>query len=185
MTNPDQKKTSISTLFAFLFHYGESIKIKHLANFLEATEEETQNLITSLQEDLARAKDGALMLITENQEVRLVTKPELAWVNQKIRKEELEETLTPVAEETLALIAYLGPIGRPMLDFIRGVNTSFTLRSLVMRGLVEKQSGKKGAVLYQATAECLNHLGVSRFEDLPEYSKYRNILEKFELKENA
>ena len=53
-------------------------------------------------------------------------------------KEELTEDLTPASLETLSIVAYLGPISRVRIEYLRGVNSSVILRSLMIRGLIER-----------------------------------------------
>jgi len=95
-------------------------------------------------------------------------------------KDEFREDLTPASLETLSLISYLGPVSRAQIDYYRGVNSSFILRSLLMRGLVERYNDPQRAnvYLYQASFDLLKYLGISRVEDLPEYEKFRTMNNK-------
>ena len=85
--------------------------------------------------------------------------------------------------ETLAIIAYKGPLTRAHIEYVRGVNSSFTLRNLVMRGLVERMENPKDArsYLYGTSFNFLKHLGVARPEDLPRFEEFKK--EKIEVLE--
>ncbi len=83
--------------------------------------------------------------------------------------------------ETLATIAYKtegadkGGAGatRGEIDWVRGVNSSAALRTLLMRGLIEGREDErdKRRIRYSITTEALAHLGLSRIEDLPRYAE--------------
>jgi segregation and condensation protein B len=62
--------------------------------------------------------------------------------------------LSQAALETLAVIAYLQPVGRPEVTRIRGVSADAAVAGLFERGLVEEagRSDAGGAVLYRTTA---------------------------------
>ena len=95
-------------------------------------------------------------------------------------KDELKGDLSPASLETLAIIAYFGPVPRSRIDFLRGVNSSFTLRNLLIRGLVDRapNPSRPNQFLYAASFETLRHLGVSSREELPEFSAIHEKLEK-------
>jgi segregation and condensation protein B len=66
----------------------------------------------------------------------------------------VEKGLSQAALETLAIVAYLGPVSRPEIARIRGVAADSTVASLVERGLVAeagRESGPGGAVRYRVT----------------------------------
>lgn len=169
----------ISEIEALLFIYGEPLEIKKLAKILDLKEAEAKEGLGLLEEELKREERG-LVLVQDKNKVQLATKPEFAKLLENITKQEFSEELTPAALETLSIIAYSGPITRADMEFIRGVNSSFTLRALLMRGLVEREVDPKraNAYLYRASFELLRHLGLSKNTDLPEYQKYKSLVEQ-------
>ena len=90
-------------------------------------------------------------------------------------KSEFSEELSRAAIETAAIIAYQGPITRAEIEYVRGVNSSFILRGLLMRGLVERIENPKDArsYLYRISFDFLKHLGLTKIEDLPQYQEFR------------
>ena len=69
----------------------------------------------------------------------------------------------------------------PEIDYVRGVNSSFILRNLLLRGLIERREEKKGALYqYEASFDFLKHLGLRKVKDLPEYETYRGMLTRFQ-----
>ena len=112
---------------------------------------------------------------------QLGTKPAFRTFGEILAQEEFKEELTPAAIETLSIIAYLGPVTRATIDFIRGVNSSFILRSLLMRGLITRAPHKQKSNVfeYSVSFDFLRHMGVESPEMLPEYNRYHHILEEF------
>ncbi len=171
-----EKNTDLSaSIEALLFVHGESLEIKKIAQILNESESSIKTALENLNEIL---KDRGLTLIFSGNRVQLATKPEFAPFLENFIKNEFEENLTPAALETLSLVAYLGPISRPRIDYIRGVNSAYTIRNLMMRGLIEKVLDAKAgnSFLYQASFDLLKYLGISRSEDLPEFEKYKSLI---------
>ncbi|MEK7128153.1 MAG: SMC-Scp complex subunit ScpB, partial [Patescibacteria group bacterium] len=67
---------------------------------------------------------------------------------------------------------------RAEIDYIRGVNSSFTLRALSVRGLVEKILDPKDSrrYIYKPSFELLSYMGIKSVAELPEYSEVSNSI---------
>lgn len=178
----DNTKTA-AALEALFFYYGEPLDAKKISKLLEIKESECGALVEELVSKLNSDEKSGLMLVEHGGFFQLATKPALAWLGQKLIQEEFKEELTPAALETLSIIAYLGPVPRSTVDYVRGVNSSFILRGLLVRGLVnrEVQTTRKNTFEYKVSFNFLKHLGLQKIEDLPEYEKYKNILTSFEV----
>jgi segregation and condensation protein B len=115
----------------------------------------------------------------------LVTRQEAAPLIEGLVKEELSRDLGKAGLETLSTVLYKGPISRRDIDYIRGVNSQFILRNLLVRGLIEKITDAKDErrFLYRPTFELLQSLGVSSVSDLPEYAKVQEELTALAKKE--
>lgn len=172
-------------LEALLFVYGEPVKLKVLSEKLEVTKSEIEAALLALRTELQSDTRG-LALFSSEDKYSLVTKPELSLVIQKIIKEEFDSELTAASLETLAIVSYLGPCNRAEIDYIRGVNSSFILRNLTIRGLVErKQDPERGnAFIYNVSFDFLKHMGIPSADSLPEHAKYRELVKSFLKKEN-
>lgn len=169
----------LAQLEALLFYYGEPIELKKIATMLSITDEICAQAVAELEQKLQNDETRGLLLIRKEQKVQLATKPDLKFIGEAISKDEFKEQLTPAALETLSLIAYLGPVPRSTLDYIRGVNSSFTIRSLVMRGLVERGDEKGNSFNYRVTERFMKHMGLTSASDLPEFGKYKEMLTSF------
>lgn len=184
----------LGRLEALLFLYGEALALKKISDVIGVKKDELSALLTYLEESLRDDSRGLQILSEgpvaqlfadekwENRKVQLVTKPENAGVLEAFVKSELTEELTPAGLEALSLISYFGPISRSHLEYLRGVNSVFTLRNLLLRGLVERFPDPKNAnaYLYQPSFALLRHLGVKSKEELPDYQKFQQLLVSFE-----
>jgi len=170
-------KNITAKLEALLFVHGEPMKISRLAELIGTSVEEVNAGLAVLSESLNSPGRG-LLLMTSEGKAMLVTKPDLGDAVKALTTEELDSELTPASLETLSLTAYLGPVTRAEIEFIRGVNSSFILRNLMVRGLIAKEADKEraGSFVYRATFDFLRHVGVSRAEELPEFAKYRDLI---------
>lgn len=166
---------------AVLFAYGEPLARSKLASLLKISEEECDAALAACQSELESQNRG-VTLLNLGPKVQLVTKPGAKGFLESFLKEELREDLTPAALETLSIIAYFGPIARPKIEYVRGVNSSFTLRGLRIRGLVERQSdpAHPASSFYDITSDFLKHMGISRREDLPDFGKFAELWRNFE-----
>lgn len=174
-------KAKLAALEALLFIHGEPVGMKKIGKVLDLPEKEVAPLLTELEEKL-RAEDRGLTLLTDGDKAQLVTKPEWNSILKDFVKSELSEELTPASVETMAIIAYFGPISRTRIDYQRGVNSIFILRNLLIRGLVERfpDPERANSFLYRPTFDFWKHIGVSRQEDLPDYEKFKSLLGQFE-----
>ncbi len=78
--------------------------------------------------------------------------------------------LSPAALETLAVVAYLGPVSRPEIARLRGVAADSAVAGLVERGLVAEagRAGEGGAVRYETTPLFERVFGLAGLDELPD-----------------
>jgi len=168
---------------AILFFRAVPVKISELTTLLAIPETEIYTALDRLEMQLA---GRGLQLVHKDNAVLLTTSKDTAGLIEKIAQEDLEKDLGKAGLETLAIILYRGPVTRSDIDYIRGVNSNFILRNLMIRGLVEKvvNPEDKRGFLYKPTFELLSYLGITRVEDLSEYSIVRQEIEGFEHNSN-
>jgi len=163
---------------AILFFKSEPMRITALAKLLTVSEGDIKNALEELPEKLTGR--GVVLLIRED-EIELRTAPEMSTLIETIQKEELTKDLGKAGTETLSIVLYKGPITRSEIDYIRGVNSTFILRNLLIRGLIEKVPNPKDqrSYLYKPTLELLSFLGLRTIEELPEFNMVKTELENF------
>jgi len=151
---------------ALLFVSSEPLEKKRLSTLLDITETELEGVLQALADSL---KGRGLTLMTTHSVVELRTAPEATPILKKLREQELSRDLGPASLETLAVIAYQAPASRSEIDWVRGVNSSAALRTLLLRGLIEGEEDKvdKRRIRYHLTTEAFAHLGISNESELP------------------
>lgn len=165
-------------LEALLFFKGEPVKVKELAKLTGEKDEDVRTALISLKENL---KGRGITLLLKDEEALLATAPEVSELIEAAKKEELSRDIGKAGLETLSIILYKGPVARSEIDYIRGVNSTFILRNLLIRGLIERVSNPRDqrSFLYRPTFDLLSFLGISNTQELPEFEKVREELETF------
>ncbi len=170
-----------SQIEALLFWKAEPVSIKKLTTLLNKNEDEIKLAIAILVESL---KERGITLIQLENEVTLGTAKEASDLIKTLTKEELIKDLGKAGLETLSIILYQGPLSRAEIDYIRGVNSQFILRNLLVRGLIERVDNPKDqrSFLYKPSLELISYLGISKIEDLPEFELVKKDIENFKNK---
>ncbi len=159
-----------------LFYKSQPLKKSHLAKQFSVSEDDLRLTLDTLR---VRLETGATRLLETDTEIELVTAPSLAPFIEELRKQDIKADLGKAGAETLAIILYRGPISRSEIDKIRGVNSSFILRNLLIRGLIERGEKKGSGYLFSITPSLLAHLGVDRKEALADFARITDALEHF------
>jgi len=162
---------------AALFFKGGAVSLSELAKMIGTSKEEVAAAAGALSASL---EQRGVRLVREGDMLALATAPEANALVEKIQKEELEGPLGKAGLETLSVIVYRGPIAKSGIDYIRGVNCSSILRSLMVRGLIERVENPddKRSFLYRATVDLPAYLGVSSVSELPGYAETRAEIER-------
>jgi segregation and condensation protein B len=153
-----EQKQLKNTLEALLFVSGKPLKVKDFVKILETDEIAIKSALDSLS--LAK-KDSGLVILEYSPTVK------------NFLNAELREKLTDATVEVLAIIAYRQPISKAEIEAIRGVSSQYSLRNLLIRGMIEKVSNPSDArsVYYQTTTEFLMHLGIGSVKELADFEK--------------
>jgi segregation and condensation protein B len=163
---------------AVLFWKAEPVSVKKLAEIFAKNEKEIREAVVILKNNL---QNRGLTLLDLDDSVSLGTAREMSSLIEKLTKEELVRDLGKAGLETISIVLYQGPITRAEIDYIRGVNSQFILRNLLIRGLVEKveNPADRRSFLYKPTMDLLAHLGVSAITDLPDYENVKKNIAAF------
>jgi segregation and condensation protein B len=160
------------TIEAILFAAGKPLTVRKLAELVDEKSDKIEDALEALKE---RLQEGSgLMLQEYGKEFELVTRPEAADAIKKVVKDEEQGELTRASLEALTILAYRGPMTRPELEQIRGIQSALILRNLMIRGLVEQKDDERlGQPTYAVTFDFLKHLGLASVKDLPDYESLR------------
>lgn len=162
---------------ALLFALGRPLSRTELQKMLNAAGDDVEQAISTLV-----ARKGGTTVVDDGKEVELRVGGGGAALVERVRKDEYAREIGKAGLEVLSAVLYRGPLTRSEIDFIRGVNSSQTLRTLTLRGLVRRIPNPRDerSFLYEPTTELLSELGVSRSQDLPEYPHVRQKLLQLE-----
>jgi len=175
MINMNDRSAQIQAL---LFSEGGALSLKALEKALGCSAEEVQEGL----ENLASALEGSgLTLVRSETEAVLVVATVATEVVTKKATEEYGRDIGDAGLEVLAILLYEGASSRAQIDYIRGVNSSSSLRNLLTRGLIERSGNPEDGreFIYRPTTELLAHLGVSDRTALPEYGTISAELSSF------
>lgn len=173
-----------AALEGLLFVIGdEGLTLKDIINVLEISEDEAKKLIKSLYNDLNQDTRG-IKLEYLGERFKLTTKAEHAKYYEKLVTNEQNNKLSDAALEVLSIIAYSGPITRVDIDKIRGVSSSYIVRKLVLKNLIEecgKSEDPGRPMLYKITNQFLNYFGLGSVKELPEIKKIEKQTDNIDL----
>lgn len=171
-----------SVIESILFVHGEPLSIEKLAQICHALKSDVNNALEELKRDYA---ERGIVILEKDSQFQIGTNPQNSDLIKELAKSEFSEELTRAALETLTIVAYKGPLMRAQIEFVRGVNSSFTLRNLLLRGLVERIDNPKDSrsYLYRISFDFLKHFGLTKIEELPNFDEFKK--EKIEILEET
>lgn len=163
---------NMTEIHAILFACAKPVKISLLQKNLDCSEEQLRSAIEDLAASLNTEISG-VHLLEHDGALQLVSNPAPSEAVEKFLRVEETAPLTRPALETLTIIAYRGPITKPEIEMIRGVNCSLILRNLLIRGFVnEEQDTQKLQSVYTVSHEFMRALGLTHISQLPEYQAF-------------
>lgn len=158
----------VSQLEAILFVASKSLDIKKIAKILNV---EVHDILSTLDE-LKQKYSGisGIHLVMVGETVQMLTNPAYTDIVSQFVKNDIQGDLSKAQLETLTVIAYRGPITRPELEEIRGVNCAVIVRNLIIRGLIiEHKQSDSILPVYELSIDALRFLGISSVQELPKY----------------
>ena len=114
-------------------------------------------------------RSRGIRLVASGDRVELVTAPEGgALVARYVGADAVR--LSPAALETAAIVAYRQPVTRSAVERIRGVDSDYTIRTLLHRRLIVELGRAEGPgrpFLYGTGFEFLERFGLTSLDELP------------------
>ncbi len=154
-----------------LFVATKPLSVKQLARAVDAGESDVRDVIAEIIASRNTETSG-IHVVQNGDDVQFATNPACAKLVEEYLAVELDPELTKPSVEALTIIAYRGPITKPEVEAIRGVNCSLIVRNLLLRGLIiEQDDGVKMQPVYTLSTDALRFFGVTRVEDLPDYGE--------------
>jgi len=164
-----------SKIESLLFFHGKPVEVSVLSRILDISKHDVRVALKNLSKEL---DSRGISLVFTDKEAGLATSQEASELIESLRKDELARPLGKASMEVLAIVLYQGPVAKPRIDYIRGVNSSSTLRNLLLRGLIEQRKNPKRArsYVYVPTIDLLRYLGIGSKEESPHFEEYRGKL---------
>jgi segregation and condensation protein B len=173
----DILQNMLQKLVTLLYVSGDPITISKIATILALSEDDVAKALPELETSL---RTLGLMLLSSDEGLSIVTQPEYAPLVQSFWKEDTKGDLTPAALQVLTLVAYLGNPTREDISYIRGVQSSSSIRALSVRGLL-----RRNGEICTLTDESMKYLGITTAEELKEYKTiHKELSEKLQAKES-
>jgi segregation and condensation protein B len=162
---------------ALLFSRAEPWTAAELAKALAVDPNEVFTALDELHDSL---QGRGICLVRADDAVTLATHPDAHVVLEKLYREELSKGLSKASVETLSVVMYGDEVTRGKIDYVRGVNSGFILRSLLVRGLIERKvyPRDRKRFMYVPTVALLTSFGAASVAELPEYDRIHAELEK-------
>jgi segregation and condensation protein B len=156
------------TIEALLIIAPSPLSIEELAT---ACEDETERVETALGLLASRYREGRSGIVLEHVSGGYAFRAarEAAEACSRLVERPVQRGLSQPALETLAVVAYLGPVSRPEIARIRGVAADSAVAGLVERGLIAEagRESEGGAVRYRVTPLFERVFGLSSLSELP------------------
>ena len=161
---------------AIIFLSKEMITVKELAQFYGMEYFEIEEILYNLKE---KRKNTGINVKIENGIVCLVSNPLFGSDVKRFFNPEMKlKKLSRSAMETLAIIAYKGPITKAEIEQIRSVGVDKTMSNLLERKLIYISGRKKTAGtphLYEVTDDFYNYLNIRGKQELPGSEQFQKI----------
>ncbi len=176
-----------SKIESILFTSNKPLSVRRIAKFVGCEKSNAKKELNILADEYNN-RSGGIVIVKNLMQYQMMSSPDNSSIVKDFLKSEISGELTQPALETLTIIAYRGPISKPEIDQVRGVNCGLILKNLSIRGLIESNTGKKiksddsskkadllnDELYYNVTFDFLKFLGVKSVDELPDYERLNN-----------
>jgi segregation and condensation protein B len=158
------------TLEALLVIASAPLSVAELAAAAEDDPERVEMALGLLTDRYREGRSGIVLERVAGGYAFRATR-EAAEACARLVERPVQRALSQAALETLAIVAYLGPVTRPEVARIRGVSSDSAVAGLVERGLVteagREDAAMGGAIRYRTTPLFERVFGLESLSELP------------------
>lgn len=162
------------TIEAILFAAGDPVSIDRLSQTLEIEPETVERIATNLMDSYSFDQRG-IRLIRLEDSFQMCSNPRYAEPIRKVLETRKASQLSAPLLEVLSIIAYRQPVTRAYIEQVRGVDSSYSVSTLVEKGLIV-EAGRLDVpgrpILYKTTKDFLRAFGLSSVDELPELPEF-------------
>jgi len=163
---PVAEQLSEAQLEALLFVAERPLTRREIATLSGVDRATVDSRLGDLEVSLAAR---GIRVVSSGDRVELVTAPDAgALIARYVGADAVR--LSPASLETLAIVAYRQPVTKGAIERIRGVDSDYTIRTLLHRRLVVelgRSDGPGRPFLYGTGFEFLERFGLTTLEELP------------------
>lgn len=162
-------RTAEQMIEAILFAMGDAVPCCDMAKSLEISEDEVQLACECLAEKYKNGKSGIRLIRIEDC-YQLSSDPSCYEYIKRVSQIKKQAGLSSAAIETLSIIAYNQPVTKSTVEFIRGVDSTYSVNRLIERGFIDELGRAETPgrpILYGTTKEFLRTFGLSSLSELP------------------
>ena len=161
---------------ALIFLSKEPLSTDELSKYFKLEKQQVEEAVNELRED---KKNTGINLKIDKEILSFVTNPSCGEEIKNFFHPEMKiKKLSKSTMETLAIIAYKGPITKGEIEVIRGVSAEKAISNLLEKNLIYI-SGKKKSIgtpnIYNVTEDFYSYLNIDKEENLPGYEEFRKI----------
>ncbi|MBN1225126.1 MAG: SMC-Scp complex subunit ScpB [Candidatus Aminicenantes bacterium] len=146
----------------------------------EFSEQEIETAINKLAEEYSSNERGIKIEKTAGGYIFSTNSQHDSWVRRLLRVSK-KNKLSPSALETLSTVAYHQPITLAEICAYRGLDASYSLKTLLQKKLVKIVGRKKAPgkpLIYRTSERFLTYFGLDSLKDLPSQEEISKLLEE-------
>lgn len=169
MEKLQSQKNIESALESILFAQGDAVEREAICTALELSDETVRAAAENLKARY-EALDAGIRLIEVGECYQLCTSSKNYPYIQQLTQTKRAAGLSSAALETLSIVAYNQPVTKGTIEYIRGVDCTYSITRLAERGFIEELGRAETPgrpILYGTTLEFLRCFGLKTLEDLP------------------
>ena len=168
-------------LESLIFISQEPLTVDRMAAVLEGTPgEEIQAALDELIQGYASAGRGIQIVHTGGGYIFSTHPDHDRWV-RKLLQIERKNKLSSASLESLSAIAYHQPVTQAEISAIRGVDSTYTLKTLLDKKLIKIVGRKKAPgnpLVYRTSERFLLYFGLNSLDELPSEEEIGKILQE-------
>lgn len=156
---------------------SDGLSLEEIITLTNSEASEVKKALKELYDDYQSEERGIQLELLGNR-YKLTTKEQHRHLYEQLTLEEETSNLSNSALEVLAIIAYNEPITRLDIDEVRGVNSSYVIRKLLLKNLIQEVGRAELAgrpKLYGVTNDFLDYFGLNSTSELPELKPVEEI----------
>ena len=172
----DRQNTK-AVIESILFAMGDSVHIDRICEALEMGKKEVEAILEIMQTEYINDKNRGIKILRFDENYQLCTKTEYYSFIRSVAEKRSKNSLSNAALEVLSIVAYNQPVTRSSIEFIRGVDSTYSVTRLLERGFIDELGRAETPgrpILYGTTTEFLRCFGIKSLEELPPLPEKQN-----------